>query len=84
MERLMRNPVERIQNPESEESPARQETKQLRVTLVRSLIDQKPNAKRTARALGLRRVGVSRVHADDPVIRGMIFKVKHLVKVEEL
>ncbi len=84
MERLMRNPVERIQNPQSGESPVRQETKQLRVTLVRSVIDQKPNAKRTARALGLRRIGVSRVHADDPVIRGMIFKVKHLVKVEEL
>ncbi len=58
--------------------------KQLRVTLTRSLIDQKPNVKRTARALGLRHIGAFRVHKDDPVTRGMIFKVKHLVKVEEL
>jgi len=58
--------------------------KQLRVTLAKSLIDQKPAAKKNARALGLRRVGASRVHDDTPVVRGMIFKVKHLVKVEEL
>jgi large subunit ribosomal protein L30 len=57
--------------------------KQLKVTLVKSLIDQKPGVERTCRALGLRRIGASRVHRDEPVIRGMIFKVKHLVKVEE-
>jgi large subunit ribosomal protein L30 len=57
--------------------------KQLRVTLAKSLIGQKPAAKKNARALGLRRVGASRVHDDTPVVRGMIFKVKHLVKVEE-
>jgi large subunit ribosomal protein L30 len=56
---------------------------QLKVTLVKSLIDQKEPLKRTTRALGLRRIGASRVHDDNPVIRGMIFKVKHLVKVEE-
>ncbi len=58
--------------------------KQLKVTLVRSLIDEKEPIKRTCRALGLRRIGASRIHADGPVARGMIFKVKHLVKVEEL
>ncbi len=58
--------------------------KQLKVTLAKSTIDQKPLAKRTTRALGLRRVGASRTHQDNPVIRGMIFKVKHLLKVEEL
>jgi large subunit ribosomal protein L30 len=58
--------------------------KQLKVRLAKSLIDQKPNAKKTARALGLRRVGATRVHKDDPVIRGMVFKIKHLVDVEEL
>lgn len=56
---------------------------QLKVTLVKSLIDQKEPLKRTVRALGLRRIGASRVHDNNPVIRGMIFKVKHLVKVEE-
>ncbi|MEO0082521.1 MAG: 50S ribosomal protein L30 [candidate division WOR-3 bacterium] len=59
-------------------------TRRLRVTLVRSLIDQKPGVEQTCRALGLRRRGASRLHRDEPAIRGMIFKVKHLVKVEEL
>lgn len=57
--------------------------KQLKVRLAKSLIDQKPGAKLTARALGLRRVGATRVHRDDAVTRGMIFKIKHLVEVEE-
>lgn len=58
--------------------------KQLKVTLAKSLIDQQRQLKRTVRALGLRRVGASRVHDDTPVIRGMVFKVKHLLRVEEL
>jgi large subunit ribosomal protein L30 len=58
--------------------------KQLKVRLTRSLIDQKPNTKKTARALGLRRIGAVRIHKDDPVARGMIYKVRHLVTVEEL
>jgi large subunit ribosomal protein L30 len=56
---------------------------QLKVTLAKSLIDQKEPLKRTARALGLRRVGASRVHKASPEILGMIFKVKHLLKVVE-
>ena len=58
--------------------------KQLKVTLAKSLIDQKPDVERTCRALGLRRIGATRTHRDEPVTRGMLFKVKHLVKVEEL
>jgi large subunit ribosomal protein L30 len=57
--------------------------KHLKVTLSKSLIDQKEPLKRTCRALGLRRMGASREHDDNPVIRGMVFKVKHLVVVEE-
>ncbi|MEO0005207.1 MAG: 50S ribosomal protein L30 [candidate division WOR-3 bacterium] len=58
--------------------------KQLKVRLVKSLIDEKKEHKLTARALGLRRVGATRVHNDTPEIRGMIFKIKHLIEVEEL
>jgi large subunit ribosomal protein L30 len=58
--------------------------KQLKVKLAKSLIDEKPGAKKTARALGLRHVGATRLHKDDPTVRGMIFKIKHLVTVEEL
>lgn len=57
---------------------------QLRVTLVKSLIDRPEPQKRVARALGLRRRGAVRVHRDDSVTRGMVFKIRHLVKVEEL
>ena len=58
--------------------------KQIKVKLAKSLIDQKPGAKKTARALGLRRVGATRGHEDDPVSRGMVFKIRHLVTGEEL
>jgi large subunit ribosomal protein L30 len=58
--------------------------KRLKVTLAKSLIDQKEPLKRTVRALGLRRMGASRVHDDSQVVQGMIFKVKHLLKVEEV
>lgn len=57
---------------------------QLKVTLKKSLIDQKPCHKKTADALGLRRIGASRTYGDTPQIRGMIRVVRHLVKVEEL
>jgi large subunit ribosomal protein L30 len=59
-------------------------SKKLKVTLVRSLIDSKPVHKKNARALGLRRIGASRIHDDTPVIRGMIAKVSHLVEVREV
>lgn len=58
--------------------------KRLRIRLVKSLIDEKEEHKRTARALGLRRVGAEREHDDTPAIRGMIYRIRHLVEVEEL
>jgi large subunit ribosomal protein L30 len=57
--------------------------KKLRVTLVRSPIGFSERQKRTVRALGLRRMHHTVEQADTPVIRGMIAKVQHLVKVEE-
>ena len=56
----------------------------LRVTLVRSKIGTKPKHRGTVRALGLRRIGSSNVLPDRPEIRGMVARVPHLVKVEEL
>jgi large subunit ribosomal protein L30 len=58
--------------------------KKLKVTLIRSLIDSKPVHKKNARALGLRKLHCSRIHTDSPQVRGMIEKVKHLVKVENI
>ncbi len=58
--------------------------KRLKVKLVKSLIDEKKQHKLIARSLGLRRVGMERIYEDQPTIRGMIFKIKHLVQVEEM
>jgi large subunit ribosomal protein L30 len=56
----------------------------VKITLVKSPIRQIGRQKRTVKALGLRRMNYSVIHSDTPVIRGMINKVNHLVKVEEL
>lgn len=53
------------------------------VTQVRSTIGVKPKQRATLRALGLRRIGRTVEHEDTPVIRGMLARVPHLVKVEE-
>jgi large subunit ribosomal protein L30 len=56
----------------------------LRVTQVKSAIGAKPKQRGTLRALGLRRINQTVEHADRPEIRGMVAKVPHLVKVEEI
>ena len=58
--------------------------KQLKITQVRSIIDELEPHKRTIKALGLGRPNWSVVQNDTPQIRGMITKVRHLVKVEEI
>ena len=57
--------------------------KKISITLVRSPIGYSERQKRTVRALGLRRLNHTVEQVDSPVIRGMITKVGHLVKVEE-
>lgn len=54
----------------------------LKITLVKSVIGYSEDQKLTVRALGLRKIRTSAVQEDTPVIRGMIHKVQHLVKVE--
>ena len=58
--------------------------KTLRVTQVKSVIGATASQRATVRALGLKRINDTAEHVDTPVIRGMVFKVQHLVKVEEL
>jgi len=57
--------------------------KQVKVTLVKSLIGTKQSHRATVRGLGLRRVHSSSVLVDTPAVRGMINKVSYLVKCEE-
>ena len=56
----------------------------LKVTQTRSVIGSKEGHKRTVQALGLKRIRDEKVHEDTPQIRGMVHKVRHLVKVEEV
>lgn len=57
--------------------------KVIRVTLVKSPIGYSERQKGTVRALGLRRMNQSVEHTDTQVLRGMLNKVSHLVRVEE-
>ena len=60
------------------------EYKKIRITQTKSIIEQLENAKRTIKALGLGRPNYSVVKNDTPQVRGMIRKVRHLVRVEEV
>jgi large subunit ribosomal protein L30 len=56
----------------------------LRITQVRSTIRTKPEHRGTIRALGLRGINGSTERDDSPALRGMLRKVDHLVRVEEI
>ena len=56
----------------------------LRITYKKSSIGYSQSQKETIRSLGLRKLNQVVEQPDTPSIRGMIFKVKHLVAVEEV
>jgi large subunit ribosomal protein L30 len=56
----------------------------LRITYKKSTIGYAKDQKETVYSLGLRKLGKSVIMPDNASIRGMIFKVKHLVVVEEV
>lgn len=58
--------------------------KTLRITQVRSTIGCPADQGKTIKALGLGKIGRTVEQVDNDCIRGMIFKVKHLVEVEEI
>jgi large subunit ribosomal protein L30 len=62
---------------------AKKKAKTLTITLVKSPIGYPERQKRTARALGLRKMMQSVEHSDTPVLRGMIAKIPHLLNVDE-
>jgi large subunit ribosomal protein L30 len=55
----------------------------LKITLTRSTIGAIPKHRKTIEAMGLKKMNASVRQKDNPAIRGMIQKVRHLVKVEE-
>ena len=58
--------------------------KKIRVVLVKSPIGFSKDQKRTVTALGLNKLNSSHELPDNEAVRGMIFKIKHLVRVEEI
>ena len=56
----------------------------LKITLVKSTIGAIPKHRATVKAMGLGKLQSSVVRPDNAAVRGMIHKVQHLVKVEEV
>lgn len=56
----------------------------LKITLEKSPIARLANQKGTVKALGLHKIGQSVIKEDNPCIRGQVFAVRHMVKVEEI
>jgi len=59
-------------------------SKQLEITLNRSVIGRKGNQVKTVRALGLKKINDTVVHNDNDAIRGMVNTISHLITVKEL
>ena len=60
----------------------RKQMPKLRITQIRSAIGTKPVQRATLKALGLRKIRHEVTQEDNPVTRGMIKRVSHLVSVE--
>lgn len=60
------------------------ESQKIKITQIKSVINRHNKQKNTIEALGLRRINHSVIHNATPQILGMVNKVKHLVKTEEL
>ncbi|MBE0433047.1 50S ribosomal protein L30 [candidate division WOR-3 bacterium] len=59
-------------------------SKRLKVTLKKSLIDRQKKHKLTLKALGLERIGKTRIFPDNEAVRGMIGQVSYMLEVEEI
>jgi len=58
--------------------------KKIKITLVKSPIGYSQRQRKVVDALGLRKMGRSVELSDTPVIRGMVNKVSHLLKIDEV
>ena len=61
----------------------KEETKKLKITLIRSTIGQVPKNRATVQAMGLRKINQTVELPDNASTRGQIRQVKHMIKVEE-
>ncbi len=58
--------------------------KQIKITLVKGVAGTLPVQRKTVKALGLGKIDSFVIREDNPVNRGMVRTVEHLVKVEEI
>ena len=58
--------------------------KTIKITMIKSVIGASPTQRKTVEALGLRKLNHTVEHPDSPQTRGAIFKIRHLVQVQEL
>ena len=65
-------------------NPDNHSSSNIKVTLTRSLIGNPKDQQQTAVALGLRKMGAVNVLPANDSVRGMVFKIKHLVSVENV
>ena len=56
----------------------------VKVTLIHSVAHREPTQRKTVKALGLGKIGSSNILPDNDATRGQIFKVAHLVSIEEV
>jgi large subunit ribosomal protein L30 len=64
-------------------APKKSAKKTVTITQIGSKIGRQSDQEATLKGLGLNKLRKTRVLEDTPAVRGMIFKVKHLVRVEE-
>ena len=57
---------------------------QLKITQIKSTIGGKRNQRESMQTLGLRKIGQTVVRPDNSAVRGLVAKVSHLVRVEEV
>ena len=55
----------------------------VKITLKRSLSGRPPDQLGTIRALGLRKIGGTVTKDDSPSLRGMLFKIRHMIEIED-
>lgn len=73
-----------VESSAKKTSTKKAKTQMLKVTLVKSASGRLEKQTRTLEALGLGKINSSNVIPDNDATRGMIFVVKHLVKVENV
>ncbi len=83
-EKVVTAPVAEVKAEVKTAPKAKKAEKQLKITLVKSGSGRLEKQTRTLEALGLRKTNSTTIKPDNACTRGMIFVVKHLVKVEEI